>query len=335
MRILVTGAAGFIGFHLSKQLMEHGYSVVGLDNLNAYYDVSLKQDRLANLQDFPAFRFEQVDLMDSEALMALFETEQFTHGVNLAAQAGVPYSLENPRAYVDSNILGFLNVLEACRHFPVKHLIYASSSSVYGLNTQMPFNTDQSVGHPISIYAATKRSNELMAHSYSTLFDIPTTGLRFFTVYGPWGRPDMAIFRFVKSVMENRPIDVYNRGVSQRSYTYVDDVVEGIVRLLDHIPQPDPDWSSETPTAQSSSSPYRLYNIGNDQTVALEYLISVIEKALGRKAIRNYLPLRKGDVPSTYAGIEDLEQAVGYRPSTSIESGVEQFVRWYRAYYGV
>jgi len=329
MKILVTGAAGFIGYHTSARLLDMGCSVVGLDNLNDYYSVQLKRDRLAQLEGHSGFRFIEGDLKDAEGLMALFAQERFTHVLNLAAQAGVPYSLQNPGVYVESNVAGFLNVLEGCRHHGVRHLIYASSSSVYGQNAQMPFGAHQPVDHPISLYAATKRANELMAHSYSALFGLPTTGLRFFTVYGPWGRPDMAIFLFVDAILNDRPIDVYNQGKSQRSFTYVEDVVEGVVRLLDHLPE-----GQDAPGRPDvSSAPFRIFNIGNDQTVGLEYLISVVEGALDKKAHKNYLPLRTGDVPATYADIADLEAAVGYRPSTPIEEGVARFVAWYREYY--
>ena len=333
MPILVTGAAGFIGFHTCVRLLEMGHTVVGLDDLNAYYDVKLKHDRLNQLHGRDGFAFFEKDLNDVAGLQALFDAQKFEQVINLAAQAGVPYSLENPKVYVDSNVSGFLNVLECCRHHQTQHLIYASSSSVYGQNTHMPFSTADPVDHPISLYAATKRANELMAHTYSSAFALPTTGLRFFTVYGPWGRPDMALFLFVDAILNDRPIDVYNKGKSQRSFTYVADVVEGIVRLLEHIPQADETVVSDRP--DRSSAPFRIYNIGNDQTVSLEYFISVIEGLLDKKAEKNYLPIRIGDVPKTYADIDDLEKAVGYRPATSIEEGIEKFVAWYRSYYGV
>ena len=333
MPILVTGSAGFIGYHTCLRLLNMGYEVVGLDHVNAYYDVELKRYRLKLLDGQKGFSFVEMDLNDAEGLNALFKAKTFDQVINLAAQAGVPYSLENPKVYVDSNVSGFLNVLECCRHRGVKHLIYASSSSVYGQNTQMPFSTQHAVDHPISLYAATKRANELMAHSYSSAFGLPTTGLRFFTVYGPWGRPDMALFLFVDAILNDRPIDVYNEGKSQRSFTYVDDVVEGIVRLLEHVPQADKTVQVGRP--DRSSAPFRLYNIGNDQTVTLEYFISVIEGFLDKEAQKNYLPMRTGDVPITYADIDDLEKAVGYRPTTPIEVGIEKFVMWYREYYGV
>ena len=333
MPILVTGSAGFIGYHTCVRLLNMGYDVVGLDHVNAYYDVELKRDRLKLLEGQKGFSFVEMDLNDVDGLAALFKVQRFEQVINLAAQAGVPYSLENPKVYVDSNVSGFLNVLECCRHHEVTHLIYASSSSVYGQNTHMPFSTQHPVDHPISLYAATKRANELMAHTYSSAFALPTTGLRFFTVYGPWGRPDMALFLFVDAILNDRPIDVYNEGKSQRSFTYVDDVVEGIVRLLDHVPQADETVQADRP--DRSSAPFRLYNIGNDQTVALEYFISVIEGLLDKEAQKNYLPMRTGDVPITYADIDDLEKAVGYRPTTPIEVGIEKFVVWYREYYGV
>jgi len=333
MPILVTGSAGFIGYHTCIRLLHMGYEVVGLDHINAYYDVELKRDRLKLLEGQDGFSFVEMDLNDTDGLPALFQAQAFEQVIHLAAQAGVPYSLENPKVYVDSNVSGFLNVLECCRHHDVKHLIYASSSSVYGQNTEMPFSTQHPVDHPISLYAATKRANELMAHSYSSAFDLPTTGLRFFTVYGPWGRPDMALFLFVDAILNDRPIDVYNEGKSQRSFTYVDDVVEGIVRLLGHVPLADETMKSDRP--DRSSAPFRLYNIGNDQTVTLEYFISVIEGFLDKQAQKHYLPMRTGDVPITYADIDDLEKAVGYRPETSIEVGIERFVMWYREYYGV
>lgn len=333
MPILVTGAAGFIGYHTCVRLLKMGHTVMGLDHVNDYYDVNLKKDRLTQLQGQKGFTFVEMDLNDAEGLHALFAAQNFEQVINLAAQAGVPYSLENPQAYVDSNVSGFLNVLECCRHHHIKHLIYASSSSVYGQNTEMPFSTRHAVDHPISLYAATKRANELMAHTYSSAFGLPTTGLRFFTVYGPWGRPDMALFLFVDAILNDRPIDVYNEGKSQRSFTYVEDIVEGIVRLLKHIPQADDTVLPDRP--DRSSAPFRLYNIGNDQTVTLEYFITVIEGFLDKKAQKNYLPIRTGDVPITYADIDDLEKDVGYRPLTPIEEGIEKFVAWYRTYYGV
>lgn len=333
MPILVTGSAGFIGFHTCIRLLDMGHTVIGLDHVNTYYDVNLKRDRLKQLDGCKGFTFVEMDLNNSDALHTLFKSQGFEQVINLAAQAGVPYSLENPKVYVDSNVSGFLNVLECCRHHNVKHLIYASSSSVYGQNTEMPFSTKHPVDHPMSLYAATKRANELMAHTYSSAFALPTTGLRFFTVYGPWGRPDMALFLFVDAILNNRPIEVYNEGKSQRSFTYVDDIVEGIVRLLKHIPQANETRTSDRP--DRSSAPFHLFNIGNDQTVALEYFITVIEGLLDKKAQKNYLPLRTGDVPVTYADIDSLEKAVGYRPTTPVEEGIEKFVAWYREYYGV
>lgn len=333
MPILVTGSAGFIGYHTCMRLLDMGHSVVGVDHVNSYYDVKLKRDRLEKLCGRDGFVFVESDLNDDDGLTALFDTHGFEQVIHLAAQAGVPYSLENPKAYIDSNVCGFLNVLECCRHHKVKHLVYASSSSVYGQNTEMPFSTRHPVDHPISLYAATKRANELMAHTYSSAFSLPTTGLRFFTVYGPWGRPDMALFLFVDAILKDRPIDVYNQGKSKRSFTYVADIVEGVVRLLHHIPQADATILPNRP--DRSSAPFCLYNIGNDQTVELAYFISVIEGVLDKKAKKNYLPLRTGDVPVTYADIADLEQAIGYRPTRSIEEGIEKFVSWYRGYYGV
>jgi UDP-glucuronate 4-epimerase len=334
-KILVTGAAGFIGFHLTQRLLTTGVEVVGLDNLNDYYDVFLKKDRLVQLQDYPNFRFCYLDLADREGMAALFEEQQFDIVVNLAAQAGVRYSLKNPHAYVDSNVVGFLNILEGCRHSEVKHLVFASSSSVYGANTKMPFSVHDNVDHPVSLYAATKKSNELMAHTYSHLYGVPTTGLRFFTVYGPWYRPDMALFLFTKAIMSGKPIDVFNHGKMQRDFTYIDDIVEGIVRVMDKIPGGNPDWSGLTPDPGTSKAPYQIYNIGNNQPVELLRLIEVLEDCLGQKAEKNILPMQPGDVVATYADVEDLVQAVGFKPSTPIETGVAQFVDWYRKYYHV
>lgn len=322
VRVLVTGVAGFIGFHLAKGLMDRGYEVVGIDNLNAYYDVQLKQDRLNILRQDPTFLFEKSDLRDAQALAKLFESQQFDYVVNLAAQAGVRHSISHPQDYVDANLIGFMNLLEACRAYPVKHLIYASSSSVYGGNKQLPFSTSQMVDCPISLYAATKKSNELMAHAYSHLYGIPTTGLRFFTVYGPWGRPDMACFLFARNILEGKPIDVYNYGNMSRDFTYVADVVEAICRLLPH-----------TPTGVLG--PYAIYNVGNHQPVSLAYMIEVIEKYLGIKAQKNYMPLQPGDVVSTYADIAPLEAVIQFRPQTPIEEGIKAFVTWYLAYYQV
>jgi UDP-glucuronate 4-epimerase len=334
MKILVTGAAGFIGFHTAQRLLARGDEVVGLDNLNDYYDVKLKQARLARLTPHSRFRFVKLDLADDLGVAELFAREEFQRVVHLAAQAGVRYSLENPHAYVHSNVVGTLNVLEGCRHNGVEHLVYASTSSVYGANTDMPFSEHRIADHPLSLYAATKRANELMAHNYSSLFKLPTTGLRFFTVYGPWGRPDMALFLFTRNILEGKPIDVFNHGHHRRDFTYVDDIAEGVVRVTERIPQPDPNWNSQAPDPASSSAPFRLYNIGNSQPVQLLRYIEVIEECLGRKAVRNFLPLQPGDVPETYADIGDLVRDVGYRPATPIEVGVGKFVDWFCEYYG-
>ncbi len=333
--ILVTGAAGFIGFHLCRRLLDRGDTVVGLDNVNDYYDVRLKLDRLKQLEGRENFSFFRMDLEDGEAMAELFSEKKFGVVVNLAAQAGVRYSLKNPYAYVDSNIVGFMNILEGCRHNDVKHLVYASSSSVYGANTKMPFSVHHNVDHPVSLYAATKKANELMAHTYSSLYGIPTTGLRFFTVYGPWGRPDMALFLFTKAITEDRPIDVFNYGKMKRDFTYIDDIVEGVVRVMDRIPRPDPDWSGDTPDPGTSYAPYRIYNIGNNSPVELMHFIEAIEKALGKKAKKNMLPLQDGDVPATYADVDDLMKDVGFKPATPIEEGIARFVEWYRGYYKV
>ena len=332
--ILVTGAAGFIGFHLSRRLLADGHAVLGLDNLNDYYDVTLKEARLAQLQAEPRFTFRRHDLTDRAALEETFAQGRPETVVNLAAQAGVRYSLENPQAYVDSNIVGFVNILEACRHHSIGHLVYASSSSVYGANTKMPFSTQDRTDHPISLYAATKRANELMAHSYSHLFRLPTTGLRFFTVYGPWGRPDMALFLFTKSILEGRPIDLFNEGRMRRNFTYVDDVAEGIVRVISRPPAPDPEWDSVSGDPSRSRAPYKIYNLGNDDPVELTEFVALIEEQLGRKALINPLPLQLGDVPVTFADVADLMRDTGYRPRTPIATGIARFIEWYRAYYG-
>lgn len=332
-KILVTGAAGFIGFHLSRRLLAEGRQVVGLDNLNDYYSVQLKKDRLAQLEGQASFRFHRIDLSDSAAMARLFESERFEVVVNLAAQAGVRYSLSHPRVYVESNLAGFVNILEGCRHTQVKHLVYASSSSVYGANTRMPFSVHDNVDHPVSLYAATKKANELMAHTYSHLFRLPTTGLRFFTVYGPWGRPDMALFLFTKAILAGRPIDVFRQGNMRRDFTYVDDIVEGVVRVMDHTAEPNRQWSGDQPDPGTSNAPYRLYNIGNNRPVELLYLIEVLESCLGRKAQKNLLPMQPGDVPETYADVDDLIRDVGFKPGTSIEEGVAKFVEWYRWYH--
>lgn len=332
---LVTGAAGFIGFHLSMRLLARGEEVVGFDNLNDYYSVELKRDRLKILTDFDNFSFVQADLTDQEKVDQVFQQNDFSRVVNLAAQAGVRYSLENPRAYTESNIVGFLNILEACRHAKTPHLTYASSSSVYGGGTKMPFGTTDRVDHPLSLYAATKKSNELMAHTYSHLYGLPTTGLRFFTVYGPWGRPDMALFLFTKAILEGRPIDVFNEGRMQRDFTYIDDIVEGVDRTSEKIASPDPDWNSSAPNPSTSAAPYRIYNIGNNDPVELSAFIETIEQAIGIQAKKNLMPMQAGDVPATFADINALEDAVGFRPSTSISVGIQKFVDWYREYYSV
>ncbi|WP_153558670.1 NAD-dependent epimerase [Roseimaritima sediminicola] len=332
---LVTGAAGFIGSSLSRLLLDKSIQVVGLDNLNDYYSVQLKKDRLARLQQRDGFRFVQADLADRPAMTRLFEEHRFDRVVHLAAQAGVRYSLTHPHAYTESNIEGFLNILEGCRHSQVPHLTYASSSSVYGANTEMPFSVHHNVDHPVSLYAATKKANELMAHTYSHLYGLPTTGLRFFTVYGPWGRPDMALFLFTKAILAGQPIDVFNRGEMRRDFTYIDDIVQGVFRTAEQIAEPNEQWSGASPDPASSKAPYRIYNIGNNQPVQLNHFIDVIEKAIGKPAKRNLMPMQPGDVPATYADIDSLEAAVGFRPQTSIEEGIERFVQWYREYYGV
>ncbi|HKT31318.1 MAG TPA: NAD-dependent epimerase [Gammaproteobacteria bacterium] len=333
-KVLVTGAAGFIGFHLCQRLLADGLRVTGLDNLNDYYDVDLKQARLDRLQKSASFDFVKLDLADRTGMAALFARVQPEIVVNLAAQAGVRYSLKNPHAYVDANLAGFVNVLEGCRHHKVRHLVYASSSSVYGANTRMPFSVHDHTDHPVSLYGATKKANELMAHAYSHLFDLPATGLRFFTVYGPWGRPDMALFLFTQAILAGRPIDVFNQGNMQRDFTYIDDIVEGVVRVMAKPAAPDPKWSGERPDPSTSRAPHRVYNIGNHRPVELGHLIAILEKALGRSAVKNLLPMQPGDVPATYADIDDLQAAVGFRPRTSIEEGVQRFVDWYRSYYG-
>jgi UDP-glucuronate 4-epimerase len=332
---LVTGAAGFIGFHLSQHLLERGEHVLGLDNLNDYYDVRLKEARLARLEERPEFRFFKADLADQQTVADLFRSYRPKRVVNLAAQAGVRYSLTNPHAYANANLVGFLNLLEGCRHSEVEHLVYASSSSVYGANTRLPFSVEDNVDHPLSLYAASKKANELMAHSYAHLFDLPCTGLRFFNVYGPWGRPDAALSRFAAAMVEDRPIDVYNYGHHRRDFTYIDDIVEGITRVLDRPARPNPDWQGDAPDPASSSAPYRLYNIGNHQPVELLYLIELLEQALGRKARRNLLPMQPGDVEDTVADVAALERDVGFAPATPIEAGVARFVAWYQEYYGV
>jgi UDP-glucuronate 4-epimerase len=333
MKILLTGAAGFIGFHTARKLLARGDEVVGLDNLNDYYDPNLKRARLTILEREPKFRFVKMELADKGGMKALFSREKFKRVIHLAAQAGVRYSLENPQAYIDSNVTGTLNVLEGCRHTGVEHLVFASTSSVYGLNTNMPFSPHRGVDHPLSLYASTKRANELMAHNYAALFRLPVTGLRFFTVYGPWGRPDMALFLFTKNILEGKPIDVFNHGHHKRDFTFVDDIVEGVVRSCDRIAAPNPHWSGADPDPATSSAPFRIYNIGNNAPVELGRYIEVLESCLGRTAVRNYLPLQAGDVPDTYADVTDLVTDVGYKPATPVEEGVRRFVDWYLEYY--
>lgn len=349
MKYLVTGTAGFIGFHVALYLLKRGESVVGVDNINDYYDVNLKYQRLeecgiirnaisdnkkAISNKFPEYSFYKMDLSDKAVLMDIFEKEKIDVVINLAAQAGVRYSLTNPDAYITANIQSFLNILEACRAYPVKHLVYASSSSVYGANTKMPFSTSDNIDHPVSLYAATKKSNELMAHTYSHLFNIPTTGLRFFTVYGPWGRPDMALFLFIEAIEKGKPIQVFNHGKMKRDFTYIDDIVEGIIRVADRPAKPNPEWTGQDPDPGSSYAPFKVYNIGNSQPVELMDYIGALEKALGKEAIKNMLPLQPGDVPATYADVTDLKRDTGYQPQTSVEEGVAKFVAWYKESYG-
>ncbi len=334
-KVLVTGAAGFIGFHVSRALTGRGDDVVGLDSLSDYYSVELKLDRLKQLEQETRFSFSKADLCDRDHLTKLFENEAFDGVVNLAAQAGVRHSLTDPHSYIDSNVVGFLNILEGCRHHRVQHLVFASSSSVYGANTTLPFSVHHPADHPLSLYGATKKSNELMAHAYAHLFGTPVTGLRFFTVYGPWGRPDMALFLFVKAILEDRPIQVFNRGDMQRDFTYIDDVVEVIVRALDHVPASDPSWPAQTPDPATSAAPFRIYNVGGTRSVGLERFIGAIERELGKQAIRELLPMQPGDVPRSEANMDDLVQDLGYRPRWQIEDGVAEFVRWYRDYYKV
>jgi len=331
---MVTGAAGFIGYHLSFRLLKNGYQVTGIDNLSPYYDVRLKEARLETLKSFENFLFMKMDLSNRTALDNAFKDYQFDVVVNLAAQAGVRYSLENPYAYIDSNISGFMNILECCRHHGIKHLVFASSSSVYGANTKKPFSTHHNVDHPVSLYAATKKANELMAHTYSHLFGLPCTGLRFFTVYGPWGRPDMALFLFTRAILEGKPIKVFNHGKMQRDFTYIDDIIEGVVRVMGKLPEPNPAWSGESPDPGTSYTKFKLYNIGNNNPVELMEFITVIENVLGKKAKKEFLDLQPGDVVATYADIDDLERDVGFKPRTPLEVGVERFVAWYKAYYG-
>lgn len=334
-KVLVTGAAGFIGFHLSKRLLAMDVEVVGIDNLNPYYDPSLKEARLAQLTPEKNFKFYRLDMKERAAMEELFKNEGFDCVVNLAAQAGVRHSLKDPYSYVDTNLMGFLNILEGCRHNGVGHLVFASSSSVYGANTRMPFSVHHNVDHPVSLYAATKKSNELMAHCYSHLYGIPCTGLRFFTVYGPWGRPDMALFLFTKAILEDRPIDVFNHGNMQRDFTYIDDIVEGVVRVMGRLPEPNPNWSGDAPDPGTSYCPYKIYNIGNNEPVTLMRFIEIIEETLGKKAKKNLLPMQPGDVPATYADIEDLKRDVGFEPKTTLEEGIPKFIAWYKDYFNI
>ena len=335
MKVLVTGTAGFIGNELALRLLARGDEVIGVDNLNDYYDVSLKEARLARIKDHTNFVEERINIEDRDAIEQVFAKHKPQRVVNLAAQAGVRYSLKNPHAYVDSNIVGFVNILEGCRHNGVEHLVYASSSSVYGANTKMPFSIHHNVDHPVSLYAASKKANELMAHTYSHLYQLPTTGLRFFTVYGPWGRPDMALFIFTKKIIEGEPIDVFNYGKCRRDFTFIDDIVEGVIRTLDNVPTASPDWSGDAPDPGTSAAPYRIYNIGNNQPVELSRFIEIIEQNVGKEANKNLMPLQPGDVPATYADIDDLMNDVGFKPDTSIEDGIARFVAWYKDYYNV
>ncbi len=335
MKILVTGTAGFIGSHLAHRLLDRGDEVIGVDNVNDYYDVSLKEARLQRLTGKPGFTEERVDVADREAMAVLFREHRPERVVHLAAQAGVRYSLENPHAYVDANLVGFMNILEGCRHNEVKHLVYASSSSVYGANEAMPFSVHDNVDHPVSLYAASKKANELMAHTYSHLYQLPTTGLRFFTVYGPWGRPDMALFIFTRKILAGEPIDVFNHGRHKRDFTYIDDIVEGVIRTLDHVATSNGQWSGDRPDPGTSKAPYRIYNIGSNNPVELSRFIEIIEDKLGRKAEKNLLPMQAGDVPATYADVGALIEDVGYKPDTSVEEGISRFVDWYRDFYQV
>lgn len=335
MKLLVTGAAGFIGFHVCVALLRQGHEVVGVDNLNDYYDVGLKQARLAELDGIRGFRFVRLDVADREGMASLFQQQGFQRVIHLAAQAGVRYSLENPHAYVDSNLVGFVNVLEGCRHHQIEHLVYASSSSVYGANETMPFSEQDNVDHPVSLYAASKKANELMAHTYSHLYDLPCTGLRFFTVYGPWGRPDMSPFLFARAILEGKPLKVFNYGKHRRDFTYIDDIVEGVCRVLERVPEGNPDWSGRVPDPASSRAPWRVYNIGNGDPVELLRYIELLEKALGRETGKELLPLQPGDVEHTCADTTALELATGYRPKVNIEQGVDRFVAWFRDYYRV
>jgi UDP-glucuronate 4-epimerase len=334
-KVLVTGAAGFIGYHLARRLLDNGIDVVGLDNMNPYYSVKLKEDRLAQLAGHPRFSFARLDLSEREGMQRLFTANRFDIVVHLAAQAGVRYSLQNPHAYIDANIVGFMNILEGCRHHAAKHLVFASSSSVYGANTKMPFSVHHNVDHPVSLYAATKKANELMAHTYSHLYGLPCTGLRFFTVYGPWGRPDMALFLFTDAILKGRPIQVFNHGRMQRDFTYIDDIVEGVVRVMGRLPAPSPAWSGERPDPGTSYAPYKIYNIGNNRPVELNHFIETIEELLGRRAQKEYLDLQPGDVPATYADVDDLIADAGFKPATGIRTGIERFLAWYKDYYHI
>ncbi len=335
MKILVTGAAGFIGFHTSQKLLQRNDEVIGIDNLNDYYDVTLKESRLKQLQEKDNFQFIKLDLADRDGMEKLFQDHQFDRVINLAAQAGVRYSIENPRTYIDSNIVGFINILEGCRHTSVPHLSYASSSSVYGANVKQPFSESDNVDHPVSLYAASKKSNELMAHTYSNLFSLPTTGLRFFTVYGPWGRPDMALFKFTKGIIEGSPIDVYNHGDMYRDFTYIDDIVEGVIRITDKVPEANTDWDGQHPDPSSSFAPYKVYNIGNNAPVKLMDFVHAIEDSIGEKANINMMPIQPGDVPSTCADVSALANDIGFKPATGVKEGIQRFVEWYKSYYQV
>ncbi len=335
MKVLVTGAAGFIGFHVSRLLLDRGDEVVGIDNVNDYYSPKLKTDRLSKLTLKKNFAFYKIDIADQDQLNNIFNTENITHVINLAAQAGVRYSLQNPHVYIRTNVQGFTNVLECCRHHDIKHLVYASSSSVYGSNTSMPFSVSHSVDHPVSLYAATKKSNELLAHTYAHLYKLPVTGLRFFTVYGPWGRPDMAPFIFTKKIVEGSPIDIFNHGKHARDFTYIDDITNGVIKCLDNVAAPNPDWDSNNPDIGTSNAPYRLFNIGNCKPVELMDFIACIENAVGKKANKNFLPIQPGDVPVTYADVTSLQKTISYRADTNIELGIQKFVKWYRDYYNL
>lgn len=332
--VLVTGCAGFIGFHLCLELLKRGRAVAGLDNINDYYDTSIKLDRLKQLQQLPRFQFHRINLEDRQSMESLFKQGEFGTVVHLAAQAGVRYSLTHPHSYVDSNLVGFINILEGCRYSAVEHLVFASSSSVYGANTAMPFSVHQNVDHPVSLYAATKKANELMAHTYAHLYGLPCTGLRFFTVYGPWGRPDMALFLFVRAIIEGKPIQIFNHGKMRRDFTYIDDIVEGVIRVMENSPQSNPDWSSDDPDPGTSYAPYRIYNIGNNQPVELMEFVTIIEETLGMEAKKEFLPMQPGDVPATYADIDDLTLDLGFKPETGIQEGIENFITWYKKYYG-